>query len=128
MKDNLMGLELHYWGESPRAKPARWYRYRYRIKHDRPQWEDLIEALDPFFKACAEHYYEHPYADTAMVNALHTGTNNFSRGAMSLNLAETVLDYFVDNGHVEILEQTLYRAIEKVKNSDVYKEMPYEDV
>ena len=91
MKDNLMGLELHYWGESPRAKPARWYRYRYRIKHNRPQWEDLIEALDPFFKSCAEHYYEHPYADTPMINALHTGTNNFSRGVMSLNLAETVL-------------------------------------
>lgn len=120
-----MGLKLYYWGDSPRAKPARWYRYRKGIKHDRPQWDDLVEALDPFFESCAEHY-EDIYGDTAMNNALSTGTNNFSRGAMSLNLAQTVLDYFADNGHVEILEQTLYRAIEKVKSSKTYKEIPYE--
>jgi len=125
MKDNLMGLELHYWGDSPRAKPARWYRYRKGIKHDRPQWRDLVEALDPFFDSCAS-YYEDTYGDKPMNNALNYGTNNFTRGDMSLNLAQTVLDYFVDNGHVEILEQTLFRAIEKVKSSNVYKEMPYE--
>ncbi len=125
MKDNLMGLELHYWGDSPRAKPARWYRYRKGIKHDRPQWRDLVEALDPFFDSCAS-YYEDTYGDKPMNNALNYGTNNFTRGDMSLNLAQTVLDYFVDNGHVEILEQTLLRAIETVQNSNVYKEMPYE--
>ena len=125
MKDNLMGLELHYWGDSPRTKPARWYRYRKGIKHDRPQWDDLVEALDPFFDSCSDHY-EDTYGDKPMNNALNYGTNNFTRGAMSLNLAQTVLDYFVDNGHVEILEQTLYRAIEKVKSSNAYKEMPYE--
>jgi len=125
MKDNLMGLELHYWGDSPRAKPARWYRYRKGIKHDRPQWRDLVEALGPFFDSCAS-YYEDTYGDKPMNNALNYGTNNFTRGAMSLNLAQTVLDYFVDNGHVEILEQTLFRAIETVQNSSVYKEMPYE--
>ncbi len=125
MKDNLMGLELHYWGDSPRTKPARWYRYRKGIKHDRPQWDDLVEALDPFFDSCAS-YYEDTYGDEPLNHALHYGTNNSPSGAMSLNLAQTVLDYFVDNGHVEILEQTLYRAIEKVKSSNVYKEMPYE--
>jgi hypothetical protein len=126
MKDNLMGLELYYWGDSPRSKSAEWYRYRYGIKHNRPQWNDLVKALDPFFESCADHY-EDLYGDNEhMNNALHTGTNNFTRGDMSLNLAQTVLDYFVDNGHVEILEQTLYRAIEKVKNSDTYEEMPYE--
>jgi hypothetical protein len=125
MKDNLMGLELHYWGDSPRAKPSEWYRYRNGIKHNRPQWDDLVEALGPFFESCADHY-EDPYGNENMNHALHRGTNNFTRGDMSLNLAQTVLDYFVDNGHVEILEQTLYRAIEKVKNSDTYEEMPYE--
>ena len=45
---------------------------------------------------------------------------------MSIHLANSVLDYFVDNGHVEILEEKLKAALSKLEKADTYKEFTYE--
>ena len=137
MKDNLMGLELYsIWNKTknPRSKPADWFRYRKGIKHCNPNREMLKEILLPIFKTYADNYVwrieegEDPEKALRYAIANGTGLSNVTAGRLSVNLANDILDYFVDNGHVEILETKLKNAIETVQNSNVYKEMPYENV
>ena len=137
MKDNLMGLELYsIWNKTknPRSKPADWFRYRKGIKHCNPNREMLKEILLPIFKTYADNYVwrieegEDPEKALRYAIANGTGLSNVTAGRLSVNLANDILDYFVDNGHVEILETKLKDAIETVQNSNVYKEMPYENV
>lgn len=134
---NLMGLELYsIWNKTknPRSKPADWFRYRKGIKHCNPNREMLKEILLPIFKTYADNYVwrieegEDPEKALRYAIANGTGLSNVTAGRLSVNLANDILDYFVDNGHVEILETKLKDAIETVQNSNVYKEMPYEDV
>jgi hypothetical protein len=94
----------------------------------------LKEILLPIFKTYADNYVwrieegEDPEKALRYAIANGTGLSNVTAGRLSVNLANDILDYFVDNGHVEILETKLKDAIETVQNSDVYKEMPYENV
>ena len=134
---NLMGLELYsIWNKTknPRSKPADWFRYRKGIKHCNPNREMLKEILLPIFKTYADNYVwrieegEDPEKALRYAIANGTGLSNVTAGRLSVNLANDILDYFVDNGHVEILETKLKDAIETVQNSNVYKEMPYENV
>ena len=134
---NLMGLELYsIWNKTknPRSKPANWFRYRKGIKHCNPNREMLKEILLPIFKTYADNYVwrieegEDPEKALRYAIANGTGLSNVTAGRLSVNLANDILDYFVDNGHVEILETKLKDAIETVQNSNVYKEMPYENV
>ena len=134
---NLMGLELYsIWNKTknPRSKPANWFRYRKGIKHCNPNREMLKEILLPIFKTYADNYVwrieegEDPEKALRYAIANGTGLSNVTAGRLSVNLANDILDYFVDNGHVEILETKLKNAIETVQNSNVYKEMPYENV
>lgn len=134
---NLMGLELYsIWNKTknPRSKPANWFRYRKGIKHCNPNRDLLKEILLPIFKTYADNYVwrieegEDPEKALRYAIANGTGLSNVTAGRLSVNLANDILDYFVDNGHVEILETKLKDAIETVQNSDVYKEMPYENV
>lgn len=129
---SYMGLDLNPWN-NPRAQVARWYRYRNGIKHNRPQMDALVEALEPFFRTCAPHYNEQqdrdyyrfsdePFEVLAMRDALNRGTHNFSRGEMSLKLTQTVLGYLVENGHIEILESALRQAVRHVEDSPEYTE------
>jgi hypothetical protein len=136
-ESNLMGLELYsIWNKSknPRSKPADWFRYRKGIKHCNPNREMLKEILLPIFKTYADNYVwrieegEDPEKALRYAIANGTGLSNVTAGRLSVNLANDILDYFVDNGHVEILETKLKDAIETVQNSNVYKEMPYENV
>jgi len=132
-----MGLELYsIWNKAknPRSKPANWFRYRKGIKHCNPNREMLKEILLPIFKTYADNYVwrieegEDPEKALRYAIANGTGLSNVTAGRLSVNLANDILDYFVDNGHVEILETKLKDAIETVQNSNVYKEMPYENV
>ena len=134
---NLMGLELYsIWNKTknPRSKPANWFRYRKGIKHCNPNRDLLKEILLPIFKTYADNYVwrieegEDPEKALRYAIANGTGLSNVTAGRLSVNLANDILDYVVDNGHVEILETKLKDAIETVQNSDVYKEMPYENV
>ena len=134
---NLMGLELYsIWNKTknPRSKPANWFRYRKGIKHCNPNRDLLKEILLPIFKTYADNYVwrieegEDPEKALRYAIANGTGLSNVTAGRLSVNLANDILDYFVDNGHVEILETKLKDAIETVQNSNVYKEMPYENV
>jgi len=131
---DTMGLNLYYlWqsDENPRAKAANWFRYRHGIKHCRPQQDLLVEILLPFFQEYAHKYmrdlkdYE---PEEALFNALSNGRglSSVTRGRLSINLANSVLDYFVDNGHVEILEEKLKAALRKLEKEDTYKEFTYE--
>ena len=129
-----MGLNLYYlWqsDENPRAKSADWFRYRHGIKHCRPQQDLLVEILLPFFQEYARKYMyelEDYEPEQALFNALSNGRglSNVTRGRMSIHLANSVLDYFVDNGHVEILEEKLKAALSKLEKADTYKEFTYE--
>ena len=133
---NLMGLELYsIWNKdkNPRSKPADWFRYRKGIKHWNPNRDLLVKILLPVFKTYAQNYAwrveeEGDSPEDALGYAIANGRGlvNVTAGRLSVNLANDILDYFVNNGHIEILEQTLFRAIETVQNSSVYKEMPYE--
>ena len=134
---NLMGLELYsIWNKTknPRSKPANWFRYRKGIKHCNPNRDLLKEILLPIFKTYADNYVwrieegEDPEKALRYAIANGTGLSNVTAGRLSVNLANDILDYFVDNGHVEILETKLKDAIETVQNSNVYREMPYENV
>ena len=134
MSDEKMGLNLYYlWqsDENPRAKSADWFRYRHGIKHCRPQQDLLVDILLPFFQEYARKYmYE--LEDYEPEQALHyvlsngRGLSNVTRGRLSINMANSVLDYFVDNGHVEILEEKLKAALSKLEKADTYKEFTYE--
>ena len=129
-----MGLNLYYlWqsDENPRAKAADWFRYRHGIKHCRPQQDLLVEILLPFFQEYARKYMyelEDYEPEQALFNALSNGRglSSVTRGRMSIHLANSVLDYFVDNGHVEILEEKLKAALSKLEKADTYKEFTYE--
>ena len=132
---NLMGLELYsIWNKTknPRSKPADWFRYRKGIKHCNPNREMLKEILLPIFKTYADNYVwrieegEDPEKALRYAIANGTGLSNVTAGRLSVNLANDILDYFVNNGHIEVLETKLKDAIETVQNSNVYKEMPYE--
>ena len=133
---NLMGLELYsIWNKTknPRSKPADWFRYRKGIKHCNPNREMLVNILLPVFKTYARDYAwrveeEGDSPKDALYFAIANGRGlpNATAGNLSINLANDILDYFVDNGHIEILETKLKAAIETVQNSNVYKEMPYE--
>ena len=135
-ESNLMGLELYsIWNKSknPRSKPADWFRYRKGIKHCNPNRDLLEEILLPIFKTYAQDYaWRVEEEGDSPEKALHyaikngTGLSNVTAGRLSVNLANDILDYFVDNGHIVILETKLKAAIETVQNSNVYKEMPYE--
>lgn len=136
MSIETMGLELYSLWEkdnNPRAKTAGWFRYRNNIKHCRPQSHDLLNILLPAFEEYAENFVwlsedEDRDSEDALWIAMSKGRglSNVTRGNISINLANTVLDYFVDNGHVEILEAKLKNALEKVQESKVYKEFPFE--
>lgn len=134
MSDEKMGLNLYYlWqsDENPRAVAADWFRYRHGIKHCRPQQDLLVDILLPFFQEYARKYmYE--LEDSEPEQALHyalsngRGLSNVTRGRLSINMANSVLDYFVDNGHVEILEEKLKASLSKLEKADTYKEFTYE--
>jgi hypothetical protein len=130
-----MGLKLYgiwHMKENPRSKTADWYRYRKGITHHRPNRDMLVDILLPVFKEYGRGYAwrveEGEEPEQALYGAIANGRGlvNVTTGRLSVELANNILDYFVDNGHIEILESKLKDAIEKVKNSDVYKEMPYE--
>ena len=132
---NLMGLELYsIWDKdkNPRSKPADWFRYRKGIKHWNPNRDLLEELLLPIFKTYADNYVwrieegEDPEKALRYAIANGRGLVNVTAGRLSVNLANDILDYFVNNGHIEVLETKLKDAIETVQNSGVYKEMPYE--
>ena len=132
---NLMGLELYsIWDKdkNPRSKPADWFRYRKGIKHWNPNRDLLEELLLPVFEAYARRYAwrieEGDDPEDALGYAIANGRGlaNVTAGRLSVNLANDILDYFVNNGHIEVLETKLKDAIETVQNSNVYKEMPYE--
>ena len=136
MTDETMGLKLYsVWEEhdNPRAKTAGWFRYRHNIKHCRPQKDDLLNILLPAFEEYAQDFLrfsEEDYYDSkdALCAAISRGRglSNVTRGNISIDLANAVLDYFVDNGHIEILESKLKDALEKLEESSVYKEFPFE--
>ena len=136
MTDETMGLKLYsVWEEhdNPRAKTAGWFRYRHNIKHCRPQREDLLSILLPAFEEYAQDFLRFSENDDydsedALWAAMSRGRglSNVTRGNISIDLANAVLDYFVDNGHVEILESKLKDALEKLEESSVYKEFPFE--
>ena len=132
---NLMGLELYsIWDmdKNPRSKPADWFRYRKGIKHHNPNRDLLEEILLPVFEAYARRYAwrieEGDDPEDALGYAIANGRGlaNVTAGRLSVNLANDILDYFVNNGHIEVLETKLKDAIETVQNSNVYKEMPHE--
>ncbi len=132
---NLMGLELYsIWNKdkNPRSKPADWFRYRKGVKHWNPNRDLLEEILLPVFEAYADNYVwrieegEDPEKALRYAIANGRGLANVTAGRLSVNLANDILDYFVNNGHIEVLETKLKDAIETVQNSNVYKEMPYE--
>jgi len=136
MTDETMGLKLYsVWEEhdNPRAKTANWFRYRHGIKHCRPQRDDLLNILLPAFEEYAQDFLRFSEDDDydsedALYAAISNGRglSNVTRGNISIDLANAVLDYFVDNGHVEILESKLKDALEKLEESSVYKEFPFE--
>ena len=136
MTNETMGLELYsVWEEddNPRAKTAGWFRYRHNIKHCRPQRDELVNILLPAFKEYARDFLrfsedEDKDPEDALWCAISRGRglSNVTRGNISVGLANAVLDYFVDNGHVEILESKLKDSLEKIKESSVYKELPFE--
>ena len=136
MSNEIMGLELYsIWEEhdNPRAKTANWFRYRHNIKHCRPQQNELVNMLLPAFEEYASDFLRfleeednEPEDALWKATARGRGLSNVTRGNISINLANAVLDYFVDNGHVEILESKLKDALEKLKESSVYKEFPFE--
>ena len=134
MNDEKMGLNLYYlWqsDENPRAVAAEWFRYRNDIKHVRPQQDLLVDILLPFFQEYARDYMheiEESEPEQALYYALSNGRglSNVTRGRLSINMANSVLDYFVDNGHVEILEEKLKAALNKIEESSPHKEFTYE--
>ena len=136
MTDETMGLKLYsVWEDhdNPRAKTANWFRYRHNIKHCRPQREDLLSILLPAFEEYAQDFLRFSENDDydsedALWAAMSRGRglSNVTRGNISIDLANAVLDYFVDNGHVEILESKLKDALEKLEESSAYKEFPFE--
>jgi len=125
MTDKIMGLELYsIWEEhdNPRAKTAGWFRYRHNIKHCRPQRDELISILLPAFEEYASDFlrfsedeYNDPEDALWCAMSKGRGLSNVTRGNISIDLANAVLDYFVDNGHAEILESKLKDALEKIQ-------------
>jgi hypothetical protein len=125
MTDKIMGLELYsIWEDhdNPRAKTARWFRYRHNIKHCRPQRDELISILLPAFEEYASDFlrfsedeYNDPEDALWCAMSEGRGLSNVTRGNISIDLANAVLDYFVDNGHAEILESKLKDALEKIQ-------------
>lgn len=108
--------------ENPRAKSASWFRYKQGINHCNPNRYALVEILLPVFKAYARSYVRRvekgDNSEEALTYAIVNGRGaaNITAGTLSVELANNILEYFVHNGHVEILEAKLKDSLDLIRD------------
>ena len=108
--------------ENPRAKAASWFRYRQGITHCNPNRYALVKILLPVFKAYARSYVRRVERGDSSEEALNyaiangRGASNITAGNLSVELANNILEYFVQNGHVEILEAKLKDSLALIRD------------
>lgn len=108
--------------ENPRAKAASWFRYKQGITHCNPNRYALVEILLPVFKAYARSYVRRvekgDTSEEALTYAIANGRGaaNITAGSLSVELANNILEYFVHNGHVEILEAKLKDSLDLIRD------------
>ena len=108
--------------ENPRAKAASWFRYKQGITHCNPNRYALVEILLPVFKVYARSYVRRvekgDTSEEALTYAIANGRGaaNITAGSLSVELANNILEYFVHNGHVEILEAKLKDSLDLIRD------------